>query len=238
MRVSLATAGVIVLLLGVAPASSQSAIPSDLSGAVRAVVVVNRGTGQFLRLGTAFHVGGGNFYTNAHIVRAPLPEGFTDFYLASTTATASMATWTGPATCICVHRQWRSTSQDTQQAYPYDVATLQVERSDRIPALRLAIVRPQMGQRARVVGFPAASWGWPPIMYVASGWITAVDVTRQQLQVDINAGFAMEGSSGSPVLNDRDEVIGLVHARDGERGSGAADRMFAIHPDAIRTVCN
>ncbi len=65
--------------------------------AVREAVVLNPDKLSFYRIGTAFHVGGGAFYTNAHVVRAKVPDGYIQWYLASTSSSSSRDTWLGPA---------------------------------------------------------------------------------------------------------------------------------------------
>jgi hypothetical protein len=47
--------------------------------AVREAVVLNPDKPSFYRIGTAFHVGSGAFYTNAHVVRAKVPDGYTQW---------------------------------------------------------------------------------------------------------------------------------------------------------------
>lgn len=227
----------IVLLLYTPPASSQASIQSELAEAIRQVVAINREAGRFARRGTAFHTGGGVFYTNAHVAKAKLPEGFTDLYLASSTSTRYIDSFAGPARPGCVHKRWLPRETVDPTSFPYDVATLVVEKFDGLPVFKFADARPLVGQRVRLAGFPSASRAWPPILYVALGRITAIDYSQQRMQIDIESGFALEGSSGSPVLNDQDEVIGIVYSRQGAHGSGAAERMFAVHLDAMKSVC-
>ena len=237
MRV--ATAALLcVLLLYVLPAASQPAVPPDLTEGIRELVAINRTNRQFMRIGTAFHTGDGVFHTSAHVAKAKLPDGYTEFYLASRTATLSISSWAGPATVACVHKAWRPQQVEEGQTAPYDVATVKIEKPEGIPTLRFSATRPQLGQLVRMAGFAAASRAWPPVLYVSSGRITSIDYTRQSTTIDIDAGFALEGSSGSPVLDAQDGVVGIVFGRQGERGSGAAARVFAVYVDAIKTVCD
>ena len=236
MRV--ATAALLcVLLLYALPAASQPSVSPDLTEGIRELVVINRTNRQFMRIGTAFHTGDGVFYTNAHVAKAKLPDGYTEFYLAGL-ATLSISSWTGPATVACVHKAWRPQQAEDGRAFPYDVATLKVEKSEGISALRFSATRPQLGQLVRMAGFAAASRAWPPVLYVSSGRITSIDYVQQSTTIDVDAGFALEGSSGSPVLDAQDGVVGIVFGRQGERGSGTAARVFAVYTDAIKTVCD
>jgi S1-C subfamily serine protease len=219
---------IVVSLLLVSRISSIRAQGED---AVREVIVLNPDTLRFYRIGTAFHVGSGLFYTNAHVVRAKVPAGSTKWYLAGTSSTLSRDTWLGPASINCVHSRWREYGFD--RAMPYDVAQLKVADIALPPTLSLDNRIPVTGAVVTVKGFASASRGWPPKLYTATGRVSEFFSFEQEFGIDIESGFALEGTSGSPVLNEAGHVIGMVHGRAGERGSGAAERVFAVTVAAI-----
>jgi len=89
----------ILVILGMMT-TGVSSQPAGEDQAIMQVVVAN--AEGFYRRGTAFHVGNGIFYTNVHVVRDQVPEGFTEWYLAGTNATRSQDTWLGPFSVTCV----------------------------------------------------------------------------------------------------------------------------------------
>jgi hypothetical protein len=215
--------------------SQGTAVPaSEVDQAILHVVVLNRGEGRLLRRGTAFHVGGGLFYTNAHIVRRAIPSGYTEWRLATAGAAMAPDTWLGPATIACVHPFWRDPG--TTQARPFDVALLRVEAAALPPALSLASGLPQPGVRVRIKGFPAASRGWPPVLYTSEGRIDEVDITEQIFSVRIESGFALGGSSGSPVLADDGRAVGIIFGGTGE-GRTASSEGVAVTVPGMQSGC-
>ena len=195
--------------------------------AVREAIVLNPDTLSFYRIGTAFHVGGGVFYTNAHVVRAKVPKGYSQWYLAGASSTKSRDTWLGPATVACVHPRWRAHESD--QAEPFDVATMKVDsRSDLPLGLTLTNRTPLKGAQVTIKGVASASLGWPPKLYTATGRVSDLWQSDQAFSIEIESGFALEGSSGSPVLDSEGQVAGIVYARSGERDRSAATLVNAV----------
>lgn len=222
---------VVLLVLAIAGAPGVLAQASD--EAVRQAVVLNPDTLSFYRIGTAFHVGGGVFYTNAHVARTKVPEGFTQWYLVGASSTKSRDTWLGPATIACVHPRWRG-ARESDNAEPFDVATMKVSsKSDLPPALTLTNRTPLVGAKVTTKGFASASLGWPPKLYTATGRVSEVSQSEQAFAIDIESGFALEGSSGSPVLDDEGHVVGIVYARTGERDRSAAAQVVAVTVTAM-----
>lgn len=216
----------VLLVLAVAGAPVALAQASD--EAVRQAVVLNPDTLSFYRIGTAFHVGGGVFYTNAHVVRTKVPEGYTQWYLVGASSTKSRDTWLGPATTACVHPRWRG-SRESDDVAPFDVATMKVDsKSDLPPALTLTNRTPLVGAMVTIKGFASASLGWPPKLYTATGRVSELSQSEQAFAIDIESGFALEGSSGSPVLDGEGHVVGIVFARSGERDRSAAAQVVAV----------
>jgi V8-like Glu-specific endopeptidase len=215
----------VLLMLPIARIPSALAQASD--EAVREAVVLNPNKPGFYRIGTAFHVGGGTFYTNAHVVHVKVPDGYTQWYLASTSSTRSRDTWLGPATIACVHPRWHDSGDDRSE--PFDVATMKVNpKSDLPPALTLTTRIPVTGDQVTIKGFASASLGWPPKLYTATGRVSELSQSEQAFAIDIESGFALEGSSGSPVLADEGRVVGIVFARSGERDRSAAAQVVAV----------
>jgi V8-like Glu-specific endopeptidase len=222
-----------VVLLVLAIASAPGALAQASDEAVRQAVVLNPDTLSFYRIGTAFHVGGGVFYTNAHVVRAKVPEGYTQWYLAGASSTKSRDTWLGPATIACVHSRWRG-SPESDHVEPFDVATMKVNsKSDLPPAFTLTNRTPLVGTKVTTKGFASASLGWPPKLYTATGRVSELSQSDQAFAIDIESGFALEGSSGSPVLDDEGHVVGIVFARSGERDRSAASQVVAATVTAM-----
>jgi V8-like Glu-specific endopeptidase len=223
-------------LLGT-PAPSAYPQAADTDAAIRQVVVWNPERGARARLGTAFHLGGGIFYTAAHVARAKVPEGFTQLYLAAPTSGETPESWLGPLTVSCVHPHWRGARDDSTRAYPYDVAQLRLQTAPELPSLSLDIRNPQEGRAAIVKGFPAASRGWPPPMYTARGRIDEVDGGIQAFSVAIQSGFALGGSSGSPVLGDDGRVLGMVFGALNIANRSATELVIASFAKTITDGC-
>ncbi len=222
----------ILVILGVMT-TGVSSQPAGEDQAIMQVIVAN--AEGFYRRGTAFHVGNGIFYTNVHVVRDQVPEGFTEWYLAGTNATRSHDTWLGPFSVTCMHPMYRGRS-DSTRAFPYDVARLKVGGAEALPSIRFSPGFPSVGMRVRTKGFPSASRPWPPVLYAAQGRIAEIDITEQTFQVDIESGFTLGGSSGSPVIGPDGTVVG-IHYASTTQGRTSADVTFAISVQAVRSGC-
>jgi V8-like Glu-specific endopeptidase len=220
-----------VAAAGVAPARAQA----PPTGAVLQVLVLNREANSFFRMGTAFHLGNGLFYTSAHVVKSPLiPEGFKEWYLAGTTATRTSDSWL-PVTIDCIHPSWHPGS-DPSVAAPYDVARLKVTGTPALPAALVFSPRAaSAGMRVSVVGFPAASRAWPPVLYSATGRIADLSA-QQSMLIQLEAGFVLEGSSGSPVLADGSTVVGVLYGEvTGPNLPGP--HHVAVTAQVLKTMC-
>ncbi len=229
---------VIFFVIAVAPGVSSQTSSTAPEGSVLAVLAVDPGAGKFIKRATAFHIGDGVFFTNAHVVRgAPLPANFTEMYLAGTTAARVRDAWMGPISVSCVNAKWHGDG-DGDRAYPFDVARVTVPQGSLLPpGLTVSPKWPELGAHVTIMGFAAASHAWPPKLYTATGHISSVNDSAQTFVIDVEAGFALEGSSGSPVLNSSNEVIGILYARQGTRDRSAADKVAAVWASAMLASC-
>jgi hypothetical protein len=127
-----------------------------------------------------------------------------------------------------VHRLWQGARDNSDRAWPNDIATLRLANAPDLPVLTFDPRHPQPGRRATVQGFPAASRTWPPTMYTARGRIDEVAPEIQAFSVAIESGFAMSGSSGSPVLGEDGRVQGVVFGGLNPQGRAATELVVAV----------
>jgi V8-like Glu-specific endopeptidase len=209
---------------------------ADQDQAIMNVIVWNPVEARFYRRGTAFHVGNSIFYTNAHVVKKSVPEGYTEWYLASTTATRYRSSWVGPISTTSVHPRWRDPG-DQGSSHPYDVAQLKAPAALPHFGLPFHDRPPQVGQTVTIKGFPAASRAWPPILYAAMGRISEVRWQDHTFRIDITSGFTLGGSSGSPVLAEDGRVVGIMYAGFGIENRTASTRQAAVFASAALEGC-
>ncbi len=211
---------------------SPPPLPDTAVEAVMAVVAGNQTGGN--HVATAFHVGSGRFYTNAHVIRNAEAKGLTQFFVASTTSRPTPADFLR-VKVECIHGSWQD-PHTHEKSYPFDVAQLQASPAAILPpALALSAWAAVEGQHVRIIGFPIVSqaWpsNWPPKQHTAMGRVEVIYASYRAFSISVESGTVLGGSSGSPVLNEAGEVVGILFAGD------SSTLVHAATVQAIQTVC-
>jgi len=150
--------------------------------------------------GSAFHVGDGIFYTNAHVARER--QGYGALTLGRGVALREQL---GAAAILCLNQ--RALTGET--ASPYDIAKVRVNRPPTLPALTTVVRGLVPGMRLTIIGYPGRSW--TPV--VATALIEEIEAF-DTFALRLTSGDAGPGSSGSPVLNGQQEVVGVLYGYD------------------------
>lgn len=171
------------LTAGVAPAKA------DTSPIASSVVLLRATQGG--ACGSGFAVSNGYLITASHLARSLCP-----------TTPCSAEIWRSRALRergdIRVDEQ--RTIELVEDFQGLDIAVLKVSPSPSLPALTLAPRAPEQNESVTVAGFPNCK-----TLESASGTVRAVEV----ISTTTNA-LSAPGNSGSPLFNDRGEVIGMV----------------------------
>lgn len=160
-------------------------------GAVVQVRIVDAGTGAQTVIGSGFHVGGGRFLTNYHVMQ-PLLE-------RDTRARALARTFD----------QQEFVLEPVSVDIVHDLALLQAHRDD-LPALRLAEGLPARGQRIYSLGIPL-DIGFTLVEGNYNGSVKADPRRNFHFSGALNSGV-----SGGPAITADGAVIGVNVASRGE----------------------
>jgi S1-C subfamily serine protease len=221
-----------LLILYVSMATASSSLTPSPAAAVVLVAWSRPTDHAFYRVGSAFHVGNGRFYTAAHVARPspPYPSEFRHINLLGT----SWEHQYGPAAVACVDTRWHDAGTG-EGISPFDVALLRLVSSPNLPALDFSDRPPAEGMLVKIVGFPEASRSRPPRQYVASGRIDRV--TAEDFRIRILEGIALNGSSGSPVLTETGKVLGMIYAGHSTKPKATDEYEWAVGLNVITTAC-
>ncbi len=193
------------------------------------------------RCGTAFHVGAGAFYTNAHVAK----QAAFGMYLWDSTDNSF-----SPAETVCVDSRWGGGSVKNNS---FDVALVRAPKFGNLPPLHFAQrpVEPRSSpkaprQKVLILGYPdQGNWGVAFSDKTQTAWYYKVSgligvVTERVMTIDRDpfpqgmTEFNRIGPSGSAVLNESGEVIGIAYADE----QGPTGPTLAVPVPAATAVCH
>jgi hypothetical protein len=187
--------------LGAAP-------PPAIRSAVLLVVLRNPESGEYVPIGTAFHVGGGWFRSAAHVVTTKLPrrfegKGLDQWTLVDADEFGNPQRAVGPFEILCVDTRWKG--RDENGVFPHDSALLR-QTGGALPATAL-----RRADRSPAVGETVSVWGFPEGRVLFESRSKLLEISQQWVVIQNESGRpTIGGHSGSPVLDRGDSVIGIL----------------------------
>jgi len=222
---SRAASFVLAAILLITPATSWAAPPpSSIRNAVVLVAKRNLQSGEYVPIGTAFHIGEGWFRSAAHVVTATLPrrfegKGLEQWSLIDADEFGNPRRFVGPFEVACVDARWKG--KDDDGVFPHDSALIRMT-AGAVPAaaLRISARRPAMGETVSVWGFPEGS-----VLFESRSML--VELSQEWVVIQNEMGRpTIGGHSGAPVLDRGESVIGILSG--GVRGIASRQRAVPI----------
>ena len=224
-RIGAAASLLLVSILLIASAASlQAAPPASIRTAVVLVAKRNPESGDYVPIGTAFHIGDGWFRSAAHVVTATLPrrfegKGLEQWSLFDADEFGNPRRFIGPFDVACADSRWKG--KDDDGVFPHDSALIRLLAGTApATALRIADRRPAVGETVSVWGFPEGS-----VLFESRS--TLLELTQEWVLIQNETGRpTIGGHSGSPVVDRGESVIGILAG--GVRGIAARQRAVTI----------
>jgi len=223
-RAGAAAAFILIGILLIAPLPSlRAAPPSSIRTAVVLVAKRNPATGDYVPIGTAFHVGEGWFRTAAHVVTATLPrrfegKGLDQWSLFDADEFGNPRRFVGPFDIACVDARWKG--KDDDGVFPHDSALIRLAGPPPPSVLRTSERRPAAGETVSVWGFPEGS-----VLFESRSVL--LEVTPEWVVIQNETGRpTIGGHSGAPVVDRGELVLGILSG--GVRGIAARQRAVPI----------
>jgi len=198
------------LILTLRPAPASAAPAAVIRNAVVLIAKRNPGNDQHISVGTAFHVGGGWFRTAAHVVRAQMPKryegkGFDEWALYQSDEFGNPERYLSAFVIACVDRRY--VHDPDGAVLPYDSALVKINGGSSLEeTLQVSRSRARVGDAVSVWGFPEGS-----ILFESRARVTRVSERWIEIREAVGSPV-IGGHSGSPVVNESGEVVGVMVA--------------------------
>lgn len=165
-------------------------------------------------VGTAFYVGNGLFCTNLHIIGQATVATYKLIFESDGSIVEAAPAWSDPL---------------------YDFGFLRVKDKSKLPkdlkALKITTGKAKRGDKVVVFGSSGGKAGAMHPGFVADVNHVTGNFGDHSYMLSINTH---QGASGSPVLNKKGEVLGIIYAGDG-RGAAYAIRAEYLN-EALKTI--